>query len=71
MGRMKQLLEFLKTERGRATLLAKRLGISPGAVSQWKTVPIEHLAEVSDFTGIPRDVLCPDAFRPAKAGEAA
>ncbi len=63
---MEKLKAYLKAERGRLTKLADRIGINPSAVSQWKSVPVEHLAEVSDLTGIPREDLLPDAFRPAR-----
>lgn len=61
---MDKFSEWLK-ERGRVTRLATRLGITHGAVSQWKRVPAEHLAEVEAETGIPRKELRPDIFREA------
>lgn len=63
---MEKLTKFFKSNRGTQVRLAERLGLRPSTVSQWKSVPIEHLAEVSEFTGISREELCPDAFRPAK-----
>lgn len=63
---MEKLNAYLKAERGRLTNLAKRIGLNPSAVSQWKKVPVEHLAEVEDFTGIPREELLPQAFRQAR-----
>ncbi|NTG73263.1 helix-turn-helix domain-containing protein [Agrobacterium rhizogenes] len=67
---MDKLIEYLRAERGRLSKLANRVGVNPSAVSQWKTVPVEHLAEVADFTGIPREELCPDAFREARESAA-
>ena len=64
---MEELIAYLKANRGKQTELAAALGLQPSTVSQWKAVPIEHVAEVSAFTGIAREVLCPDAFRPVKA----
>lgn len=63
LASMEKLTSYLKAERGRLTQLAKRIGIRPSAVSQWKSVPVEHLPEVSEFTSIPREELLPDAFR--------
>lgn len=63
---MEKLIEFFKANRGKQKLLAERLGLQPSTVSQWRSVPVEYLPEVSEFTGIPRQELCPDAFRPAR-----
>ncbi|MBX4889807.1 helix-turn-helix domain-containing protein [Rhizobium bangladeshense] len=63
---MEKLIAYLKAERGRLTKLADRIGVNPSAISQWKSVPVGHLAEVEDFTGIPREELLPGAFRPAR-----
>lgn len=67
---MEQLLEYLKAERGRLRDLARLIGVTPAAITQWKAVPVTHLAEVSEFTGIPRETLVPDAFRPARESAA-
>lgn len=47
------LTKWLKDETGRAAALAKHIGVSPAAVSQWKTngVPLAHMKAVRDFTG--------------------
>lgn len=63
---MNKLTEYLKANRGQAVRLADHLGLRPSTISQWKSVPVEHLAEVEDFTGIPRQELLPEAFRDAK-----
>ena len=59
---MDKLLEYFNAEHGRRIKLALELGITPGAISQWKKVPRERVEEISDFTGIPRHELCPDIF---------
>jgi len=64
---MDKLIEYFKANRGQAVRLAKRLNLYPSTISQWKSVPVEHLAEVEEFTGIPRQELLPEAFRDAKA----
>jgi len=63
---MEKLIEFFKANRGMQKRLADHLGLQPSTVSQWRSVPVEHLAEVEDFTGIPREQLLPEAFRPAR-----
>jgi len=67
---MEKLIEFFKANRGTQVRLAERLGLQPSTISQWKNVPVEHLPEVSEFTGIPREDLVPHAFRPAKESAA-
>jgi len=67
---MEKLIEFFKANRGMQKRLADHLGLQPSTVSQWRSVPVEHLAEVEDFTGIPRAQLLPDAFRSARESAA-
>lgn len=59
---MHELREWFAGERGRQSMLADRLGVTPGAITQWRRVPINHVALVSKITGIPREVLRPDVF---------
>lgn len=63
---MESLREFLKQNRGMASRLARHLGVNPSTITQWKSIPVEHLAEVEQFTGISRETLLPEAFRNAK-----
>ena len=70
MVAMEKLNEFFKANRGMQVKLAERLGLRPSTISQWETVPVKYLPEVSEFTGIPREDLCPDAFRPARESAA-
>lgn len=67
---MEKLIEYFKANRGMQLKLARHLGLQPSTVSQWKSIPVEYLPEVSDFTGIPREHLVPDAFRPARENAA-
>lgn len=60
---MEKLIEYFKKNRGTQIRLAQHLGLRPSTVSQWKSVPVEHLADVEAFTGIAREELLPDAFR--------
>jgi len=48
--------------RGVITRIAKEAGISRGAVSMWKRIPVNRLAAVERVTGIPRNRLRPDIF---------
>lgn len=47
---------------GGPTALARRLHITPQAVSLWGRVPIERVNAVSEITGIPAHDLRPDIF---------
>ena len=47
---------------GTATDLARLLGVTSSAVSQWRRIPIERAAQVERITGIPRQQLRPDIF---------
>lgn len=55
-------LDQIRKTPGLSASLAKHLNISKQAVSDWKKVPIGRLADVEDFTGIPRERLRPDLF---------
>lgn len=57
-------LEEAKQVAGGASGLARALtdDISPQAISQWKRVPAERVADVERATGIPRHRLRPDIF---------
>jgi DNA-binding transcriptional regulator YdaS (Cro superfamily) len=43
--------------------LARILGISQQAVSQWREVPTRHIIAIERATGVPREVLRPDLYR--------
>jgi DNA-binding transcriptional regulator YdaS (Cro superfamily) len=44
--------------------LAERLGITPGAISQWDKIPINRVTDVERVTGVPREQLRPDIYGP-------
>lgn len=55
---------------GSGTELARRIGITPEAVCQWRgRVPVNRVIAVEAATGVPRERLRPDVFavpRPAQ-----
>jgi DNA-binding transcriptional regulator YdaS (Cro superfamily) len=59
---MDTLRAYLKSEWGNLSKLADALGVTPGAIAQWKRVPAERVPQVSRITGIPREKLRPDIF---------
>lgn len=66
-------LESAIKEAGSAAELARRLGVVPMTVSQWKKrgqVPAERCLDVEAATGVSRHDLRPDVFGPAPEAEA-
>lgn len=58
---------------GSAAELARRLGVVPMTVTQWKKrgqVPAERCLDVESVTGVSRHALRPDVFGPAPAERA-
>lgn len=47
---------------GSANELARQLGVTPQAISQWKRIPLERASEIARITGIPRAELRPDIW---------
>lgn len=43
--------------------LARRLGITRGAIQQWTRVPAERIGEVAEHTGLDPSVIRPDLIR--------
>jgi DNA-binding transcriptional regulator YdaS (Cro superfamily) len=50
--------------RYKAAVVARALGLTPQAVSAWRRFPAERLLEIEAATGIPREQLRPDLYRP-------
>jgi DNA-binding transcriptional regulator YdaS (Cro superfamily) len=48
---------------GSVHALARLLGVSRPAVSQWTRVPVHHILQVESRTGVPREKLWPDLYR--------
>lgn len=55
-------LEKAKKSLGRSKKLAELIGVTPQAVSQWKTVPAGRVIAVEKATGISRSDLRPDLY---------
>jgi hypothetical protein len=47
---------------GGIRLLARKLGIRPESIEQWRYIPDERLQAVANITGLPQHVLRPDLF---------
>lgn len=47
---------------GASKELARRVGVSPQAVSQWKQVPANRVLAVERASGVHRSVLRPDLY---------
>jgi len=52
---------------GSITALARKLGIAPQAISQWREVPVERVLAVEAATGVSRHSLRPDIYPPPPA----
>lgn len=52
---------------GSVSALARALGITHSAVSQWRKVPAERVIDVERATGIPREKLRPDLYPSERA----
>lgn len=59
------VVAFACEKAGSASELARKLGISKQAISQWTEIPIRHVHRVNEVTGIPLTDLRPDVFRGA------
>lgn len=51
-------------ERGLRIKVARALGITHGAVSQWRRVPADRVIAVEGLTGVSREQLRPDLYPP-------
>lgn len=59
-------LERAIEKAGSPAALARHLGITAQALSQWKQVPMLRVLQVERATGIPRHELRPDLYPPAE-----
>lgn len=63
-------LSLAKERAGGTAKLAEKLGITSQAISQWRRIPVERVLEIETATGVPRSVLRPDIYPPAREGAA-
>jgi DNA-binding transcriptional regulator YdaS (Cro superfamily) len=62
-----QIVDRVIETYGGAAALARRLGISRNAVSDWRSkqrVPVERVLDIEKLTGIPRYEIRPDIYPP-------
>jgi hypothetical protein len=64
VSKVQQKLTGMEAVRERMPLswLARKIGVTRGAIAQWDKVPAERMKDVSRVTGIPMEVLRPDIF---------
>jgi DNA-binding transcriptional regulator YdaS (Cro superfamily) len=48
---------------GSINKLARALGMSQQALSEWRSVPAGRIVQVEAITGVPREKLRPDLYR--------
>lgn len=56
---------------GGAAALARRLGISRNAISDWRAancIPAERVLDIERLTGVPRHLIRPDIYPPPQEG---
>ena len=52
-------MEAIRAQRGMSAKIARELGLTRGAVAQWRVVPAELVPEIERITGLPRHILRP------------
>jgi hypothetical protein len=63
MSKRNPVINVVARKLGGIVKLSECLGLSRGAASQWREIPVDHVARLEQLTGIPREVLRPDIFR--------
>lgn len=56
-----QLDKFLSIHGNKARL-AREIGVTKGAITQWTECPVKRVLDVEKATGIPKHILRPDFF---------
>ena len=67
---MADIQALLSQTRGLKLRVARELGITHGAVSQWRECPPLRVLDVEKITGIPRHELRPDLYPPQDGASA-
>tara|TARA_R110000787_G_scaffold121408_1_gene232274 strand:- start:256 stop:510 length:255 start_codon:yes stop_codon:yes gene_type:complete len=60
-GRIMEIKSIIKKAGGQLKL-ARLLGISQPAVSQWERIPVEHVLIIEHMVGINRHEMRPDVY---------
>lgn len=60
-------LVAIRTQRGLASKLAEKLGISRPAVWMWKRVPPVHAVKVARALKMPVHLVCPEMYAAPRA----
>jgi len=60
------VLAAIRNERGLATKLGNKLGITRSAVWMWRRVPPEHARIVAKFMKLHPHEVCPDLYPPPR-----
>lgn len=55
-------IKLAASKVGGIVKLSEALGLSRGAVSQWKRVPPHRVLDVERLTGVHREILRPDLY---------
>lgn len=67
MASLTGLAAALQAVDGNKAELARRIGSSRAAITQWgETVPVMRVLEVEEATGVSREILRPDLFAAPK-----
>ncbi len=64
-------LEAVLKKAGGPSALARALGVTPSAVTQWRDVPAKHVYRTATITGIPVQEIRPDLVGPPVKADAA
>lgn len=59
---MKTGMDAVRDRVKSLSALARFIGRTRSAVSQWEKVPAEQIGKVSQFTGLPQHIIRPDLF---------
>jgi DNA-binding transcriptional regulator YdaS (Cro superfamily) len=61
-----RVMRRIYAERGLATRIAIRLGLTNQAIQQWKRVPPEHVMSIAAILDMRPEDIRPDIFKPRK-----
>jgi len=62
MKRHERALRQAVAAAGGPSALARRLGVSPQAVVQWRECPVRRVLDVERLSGVSRSELRPDVY---------